>query len=101
MLCVLEGTAFSTGVGGTAVAGAGCNNNWNTWWLGSRTQWNVTPDTYFALEVFYESMKSASSVNGVVPTGVIPTATTATTGQSLGSNDNYMLRFRVHKDFYP
>jgi len=50
-------------------------------------------------------------VNGLAPTGsvssgfaaasgVVP-GTTATTGQSLGSNDNYMLRFRVHKDFYP
>ena len=92
----------SNAFGTNAVANAGCNNNWNTWWLGSRTQWNVTPDTYFALEVFYESMKSASSVNGVVPTGVIPTATTATTGQSVNdSANNWMLRFRVHKDFYP
>jgi hypothetical protein len=100
-----------TGVGTQAVANGGCNNNWNTWWLGSRTQWNVTPDTYFALEVFYENMTSAKSVNGIVPngtnggttspvSGVVPGAT-ATTGQSIGNMDNWLLRFRVHKDFYP
>jgi hypothetical protein len=133
MLCSLEGFSgvpgvpitttpnggnsalFSNGSGSGAlsVANGGCNNNWNTWWLGTRTQWNVTPDTYFALELFYERMQSATSVNGFVPTGgtpllgtttntvsIVPTST-ATTGQSVGSNDNYMVRFRVHKDFYP
>jgi hypothetical protein len=131
MLCSLEGFSAIPGVanGNTAlnpipngsgngtfsVANGGCNNNWNTWWLGTRTQWNVTPDTYFALEVFYENMTSATSVNGRVPTGgivspvsgtalsasgVVPTST-ATTGQSVGNNDNWMLRFRVHRDFYP
>jgi hypothetical protein len=122
MLCSIEGFSAvpgfannvnvnlnGTGLGTAAVAANGCNNNWNTWWLGTRTQWNVTPDTYFALELFYERMQSATSVNGLAPTGtpgftaasgVVP-GTTATTGQSLGNNDNYMLRFRVHKDFYP
>jgi hypothetical protein len=124
MLCVNEGFSSRPGVANTAanlngnglagtaaVASPGCSNNWNTWWLGSRTQWNVTPDTYFALEVFYENMHSASSVNGIVPnglngastspiSGVIP-GTTATTGQSVSTMDNWMLRFRVHKDFYP
>jgi hypothetical protein len=132
MLCSLEGFSGVPGVanvtsttaanlngsgsGTFSVANGGCNNNWNTWWLGTRTQWNVTPDTYFALEVFYEKMQSATSVNGLVPsggaltgtgqasttnvTGVVP-GTTATTGQSVSNNDNWMLRFRVHKDFYP
>ena len=131
MLCSLEGFSGipgvvngsglnpipnGTGSGTLSVANGGCNNNWNTWWLGTRTQWNLTPDTYFALELMYENMKSATSVNGRVPTGGLVTTgasgtalsasgvvpgTTATTGQSVGNNDNWMLRFRVHKDFYP
>jgi hypothetical protein len=131
MLCSLEGFSGVPGVvngsalnpipngsgsGTFAVANGGCNNNWNTWWLGTRTQWNLTPDTYFALELMYERMQSATSVNGLVPTGgalipsltgtatnlnnVVP-GTTATTGQSVSNNDNYMVRFRVHRDFYP
>jgi hypothetical protein len=108
--------ANGSGFGTQAVAAGGCNNNWNDWWLGTRTQWNVTPDTYFALELMYQRMQSATSVNGIVPTGgnvlqsngsivnvgagVIPGAT-ATTGQSIGNNDNWFVRFRVHKDFYP
>ena len=34
---------------------AGCNINWNTWWLGSRTQWNVTKDFYMGVDVMYPS----------------------------------------------
>ena len=34
-----------------AVANAGCDNNWNWWWVGTRTQWNVTKDFYMGLDV--------------------------------------------------
>ena len=106
------GATTANGVGNGAVAAAGCSNNWNAWWLGSRTQWNVTPDTYFALEAFYENMTSATTVNGIVPTGgatvngiaptgVIPATTQTNNLVSIGNQGNWMLRFRVHKDFYP
>ena len=35
------------------VANAGCDNNWTSWWVGSRTQWNVTKDFYMGLDVAY------------------------------------------------
>ena len=78
---------------------AGCSNDWSTWFIGSRTQWNVTADTYLGLDVLYQRL------------------TTATTGSALnnspyfdpsaeirvqnGNMDNWSARFRVHKDFYP
>jgi Porin subfamily len=54
--------AFATGSGAgtTAVANPGCDNNWSTWWLGSRTQWNVTKDFYMGLDVMYSKLSSAS-----------------------------------------
>ena len=48
-----------------AVASAGCNMNWNQWWVGSRTQWNVTKDFYMGLDVAYVKFESASFPGGV------------------------------------
>jgi len=84
MLCVAQGNG--AGAGATAVAGAGCDNNWSTWFLGSRTQWNVTKDFYMGLDVLYSKLNTASS--GLV---AIPTR----------NEDNVAVRFRVHRDFMP
>ena len=61
ILCLTEaaGSTLSTG-GLTAVAAAGCDNDWSTWWLGSRTQWNVTKDFYLGVDVMYAKLFSAS-----------------------------------------
>ena len=37
---------------------AGCDNDWNTWWIGSRTQWNVTKDFYMGLDVLYTKLSA-------------------------------------------
>ena len=88
MLCVLQGAG--AGVGSAAVAAVGCDNNWSSWWLGSRTQWNITKDLYMGLDVLYSKLHSAS-----VPVAVLPV------GASLGDQDNWAFRFRVHRDFMP
>jgi hypothetical protein len=95
ILCADEGNA--NGNGTAAVATAGCNNNWSTWWLGSRTQWNVTKDFYLGLDVMYAKLRSADVGND--------TALLAANG--IGSfvpkidPDNWQFRLRVHRDFYP
>ncbi len=33
--------------------------DWSTWWLGSRTQWNVTKDFYLGVDVMYAKLHSA------------------------------------------
>ena len=35
---------------------SGCDNNWQTWWIGSRTQWNVTKDFYMGVDVLYSKL---------------------------------------------
>src|SRR5262249_54200180 len=37
IVCALEGTSAGSGAGTTAVALPGCDNDWSTWWIGSRT----------------------------------------------------------------
>jgi hypothetical protein len=105
MLCALEGSG--TGNGAFALAQAGCNNNWTSWWIGSRTQWNVTKDFYMGLDVAYLNVNSASTTSGFVfPTnaaGNVAVITPPATNTVKGIDDQniWMARFRVHRDFYP
>jgi porin-like protein len=94
--CALEGTSAGSGTGTTAVALPGCDNNWSTWWLGSRTQWNVTKDFYLGVDVLYSKLSSASMPGNILPTNVIIGSAT-----TVSDVDNWQLRFRVHRDFYP
>jgi Porin subfamily len=98
ILCSLEGGGNGNGgVGTGAAASAGCDNSWNVWWVGSRTQWNVTPDFYLGVDVLYESLQSATAVNGL-----LPAAATAGGISTFVSNENTVsVEFRAHKDFYP
>jgi hypothetical protein len=64
-----------------------CDTNWSTYWIGSRTQYNITPDTYLGLDVLYAKLKSQTG------TGFAPGLLT--------DPDNWQFRFRVHRDFYP
>ncbi len=45
--------------------------DWNTWWIGSRTQWNVTKDFYMGVDVLYPKMNSGSTPNGLLGTNLI------------------------------
>ena len=92
LICVgLPGNG--TGGGTTAVANPGCNADWNAWWLGSRTQWNVTKDFYMGVDVLYSKFESSSFRAGTFFFGGLPTIA--------ADQDNLMFRFRVHRDFYP
>jgi hypothetical protein len=91
-LCVVDGAGSGAGTG--AIAAAGCDNDWQTWWLGSRTQWNVTKDFYLGVDVMYARLSGLS-----VPAGTQLVVGGATTAAS--DVDNWQFRFRVHRDFYP
>ena len=96
ILCSIEGTANGTGSGSTAVAKPSCNNNWQTWWIGSRTQWNVSRDFYLGVDLMYAKLQSATFNQAGGGLGsIIPV------GQNVTDVDNWQFRFRVHRDFYP
>jgi Porin subfamily len=110
-LCALEnGTAAATPIALMATGVAGCNNNWSTWFVGSRTQWDVTKSFYLGVDVMYQDLQSAN----LNATNTIPTASSG--GQSVGitgstvsggvpgsirDEGSWMIRFRAHKDFLP
>jgi hypothetical protein len=100
MLCATGGFPLGAGIGAFAIAQAGCDMNWNTYWIGSRTQWNVTKDFYMGVDVLYQKMNSGSTPNGLLGTNLIQTA--GQVGPVFDTNpDNWSFRFRVHRDFYP
>ena len=100
MLCVAVGDG--TGAGTTALANAGCDNNWSTWWVGTRTQWNVTKDFYMGVDVLYSKLQTAASSTGLSPVTIGGSACVTGAGRcALDDVDNWMFRFRVHRDFYP
>jgi hypothetical protein len=99
LLCVAEGNAGAGSTAGVgALAAAGCNNDWNTWWIGSRTQWSVTKDFYLGVDVVYRKLESASLAGGILTSPVTISNTGATTVSNM---DNLAVRFRAQRDFYP
>jgi len=108
ILCGLEGDANvtgtfnATGTGTSAIALNGCDNDWSTWWIGSRTQWNVTPDFYMGVDVLYRHLDGASAADGRLGRGIVPfSGSGSALAQLLDDQDAVSVEFRVHKDFYP
>jgi hypothetical protein len=99
MLCSSNfgGIGTGIGIGSLAVANPGCDQDWNTWWVGTRTQWNVTKDFYMGLDVLYQRLNGGRTSSGFV-TGDLPTISGPL---RVDDQDNWQLRFRVHRDFYP
>jgi hypothetical protein len=103
MLCALEGPTQGTGLGGTAVALPGCNNNWSYWGASSRLQWDVTESFYLGIEVLYLRQNTASSVTGFVPAAAgLGAPTLCSAGVCRNSDENtWVFTLRIHKDFLP
>ena len=75
-----------------------CNMDWSTWWIGSRTQWNITKDFYMGFDTMYAKLHSAD----FGPVGTLPSSAAVNGGSfPKDDTDNWQFRFRVHRDFYP
>ena len=102
MLCSAEGAGNGAGSGTGAVATAGCNNNWSTWGVGSRTQWDVTKTFYLGVEVLYSDLRSAQSFNNLVPTGnAFGGANANGAPTTVKDQSSWMVSVRAHRDFLP
>jgi porin-like protein len=82
------------------VASGQCNNNFNFWTIGSRTQYNFTPWFYVGFDVIYQKLETAS--NGTVATfTALQGSAKPTARYAIQDQDNYGLRIRVHRDIVP
>jgi hypothetical protein len=77
-----------------------CNNNFNFWTVGSRTQYNFTPWFYVGFDVFYNKLETASNGATVTYTALAGSAK-PTAFYQVQNQDNYALRIRVHRDIVP
>ena len=88
------------GFGANGVVTNGCDSDWQTWWLGSRTQWNVTKDFYMGLDVMYSQAATARRFSQSDVRCHWRYRQSAALGPKVDA-DNWQFRFRVHRDFYP
>jgi hypothetical protein len=100
ILCSAMGGGNGNGAqGSAAVATAGCNNNWSTWGVASRTQWDITKTFYIGVEVLYQQMQTAQTFNGLLPAPVALGGVAAT--GNTANESNWAVRIRAHRDFLP
>jgi hypothetical protein len=80
-----------------SLAGATCNNNFQTWTVGTRTQFNIDSQTYLGVDIVYMDLQSglagmqANYGNGAEAAGP----------RSVTNQSALMGQFRVHRNFYP
>jgi hypothetical protein len=100
ILCVAEG--FGAGAGSTAVATAGCNNNWTFWGVGSRLQWDVTKSFYIGVEAIYQQLQSGKTPTGLTSAAILPVNSGCpAAGCVVSDESNWTFTLRMHKDFLP
>ena len=78
----------------------GCNNDWGTWNVGSRTQYNFTPAMYVGFDVIYSKLQTASAGSTAFYTATANTAKPSTTYQ-ITNQDSWAFRARFHRDILP
>ena len=77
--------------------GATCNNNFQTWNVGTRTQFNIDASTYIGLDVVYQKLQSGlSGMQANYGNGA-----EAASARTVGDQSAWMAQFRVHRNFYP
>ena len=91
--------ATQTGLSSALQGGAGCNPDWSSWNIGTRSQWDITRDLYVGLDVMYLKLNSASTASG--------TLTTAASGgkpaglYTVSDQDTVLATWRIHRDIVP
>jgi hypothetical protein len=84
-------------IGAFSLNGATCNNNFQTWTIGTRTQFNIDSQTYLGVDIVYEVLETglagmqANYGNGAEAAGP----------RIVGNQSALMGEFRVHRNFYP
>jgi hypothetical protein len=101
-------TANALLCGGVGQVAAGCDNDWAIWGTGLRTEWAVNSNFQIGLEVLYSHLDSAQAVGGAitqnVANGTKPACPVGVLGAScyaVDDMDNWAVRFRVNRNFYP
>jgi hypothetical protein len=98
-LCAAGG---STAVGspGLFVATGVCDNDWQLWYIGSRTQWDVAKGFYVGVDVLYQKLQTASG-GGTTGVTFSPGGGRPSGAYAIKDQDNWAVTFRAHRDIIP
>jgi hypothetical protein len=79
--------------------GVACDNNFNVWTVGTRTQFNIDASTYLGLDVVYQKLETGLAGMTALYGNGAETATTKP--RDVTDQSAWMVEFRVHRNFYP
>jgi hypothetical protein len=85
--------------GTAAVAVTGCDMNWDVWGAGLRTEWAVSKTFSLGVSVIYSNLNSATNTNNLVTAGGSGGKPAGT--YTISDQDNWAVRFRATRAFYP
>jgi hypothetical protein len=97
-ICSNATNASGLAAGAVAWGGAGCNPNFSSYTIGSRTQWEPVRGWIMGLDVMYLSLKSASTATGVLA-GITSGAKTGTF--TVADQSAWEFTFRTQRDYHP
>src|ERR1039458_4578857 len=92
-MCHIETLAAFSYNGGT------CNNNFNVWAVGTRTQFNIDAQTYLGVDVVYEKLETG--LGGMLANYGNGSENAPTGPRTVSDQSAFMGEFRVHRNFYP
>jgi Porin subfamily len=94
--------------GSAANVTGGCDNDWNAWGAGLRTEWAVSSSFQIGLEVLYSRLDTATPFGGSITqsgaNGTKPGCAVGVPGAPCyvaTDLDNWAVRLRVNRNFYP
>jgi hypothetical protein len=82
--------------------GFGCNPDWSSWAVGSRTQWDIVKGLYVGLDVIYMRLNTATP--GTFDNRVFVTSSGAKTPNAwyqVEDQDAWAATWRIHRDVVP
>ena len=103
LICGTQNIAGVNGANTISFAAAGasgvdtCNNNWNFWQIGSRTQWNLSKDFYMGVDVAYYKLETASE-GAVVNYSQLGGSAQPNGLRTVADQDALAVRVRWHRD---
>ena len=100
----VSGATNAIAPAGLAWGGAGCNPNWSSYVIGSRTQWSPTPGWIMGVDVLYSHLKSARTASGIVtlnaPNGALG-GHPAGSAWAIADQSAWVFTFRTQRDYHP
>ncbi len=93
---------FGVNAGTAAVAIPGCDMDWAAWGAGLRTEWAISSSFQIGLEVLYANLETAQTgTGGVNAVALGAGAAKPNVFYQLSDQDQWAVRLRVNRTFYP